>query len=298
MASIRSKLMAAVMRRTMKNKLGKSGSITQERASLEKMSAMTSRRKIGEKAVVGGVPGEWQTPKVAVGGRVLLYLHGGGYAIGSPTSHRDMVGMIADACGARTLLLDYRLGPETPFPGAVEDAVAAYKALLAAGTPVDRLFIAGDSAGGGLTVATLVSLRDQGLPLPAAGICISPWTDMSLASPSMYSKADADPLLRPEALKWLGDLYLAGQDPKAPLASPVYADLSGLPPLLIHVGSEEVLLDDALRLHEAARAAGVKSTLEVWDGQMHVWHLMAAIVPEGKQAIQRIGQFVGEHSAV
>lgn len=297
MASLRSKLVAAATRRTLKKKLGMSGSVTQERDTLEKMSALSSRRKVGEKAVIGGVPGEWQMPKVSGGDRVLLYLHGGGYAIGSPATHRDMVGAIADAARARAFLLDYRLGPEHPFPGAVEDAVSAYRGLLDAGTQPDHIVIAGDSAGGGLTVATLVSLKEQGLPLPAAGVCISPWADLTLTSKSMHSKADADPLLRPDALRWMGELYLAGQDPKSPLASPVFADLSGLPPLLIHVGSEEVLLDDATLLNQRAKAAGVDSTLEIWDGMMHVWHLMAAIIPEGKEAIRGIGEFIVKRSA-
>ncbi|MGK2913665.1 MAG: alpha/beta hydrolase fold domain-containing protein [Porticoccaceae bacterium] len=297
MASIRSKLVAAATRATLKKKLGASGSVTEERATLEKMSAMSARRKVGEKTVVGGVPGEWQIPKVSVGDRVILYLHGGGYAIGSPATHRDMVGGIADAAHARAFILDYRLGPEHPFPGAVEDAVAAYRGLLDLGTKPDHIVIAGDSAGGGLTVATLVSLKEQDVPLPAAGICISPWVDLTLSGKSMQTKADADPLLRPDALKWMGDLYLAGQDPKSPLASPLFADLTGLPPLLIHVGSEEVLLDDALRLNEKAKACGVNATLEVWDGMMHVWHLMAMVVPEGKAAIKDIGKYITTHSA-
>lgn len=297
MASIRSKLVAAVTRRTLKKKLGMSGSVTQERATLEKMSAMSARRKMGEKVVIGGVPGEWQRPRVSIGERVILYLHGGGYAIGSPATHRDMVGGIADAANARAFILDYRLGPEHPFPGAVEDAVAAYRGLLDLGHTPAQIVIAGDSAGGGLTVATLVSLKDQGVPLPAAGVCISPWVDLTLSGKSMQTKADADPLLRPEALRWMGELYLAGQDPRSPLASPLFANLSGLPPLLIHVGSEEVLLDDALRLNEKAKISGVSTTLQVWDGMMHVWHLMALMIPEGKAAIQDIGKYIVAHSA-
>ena len=297
MASIRSKLMAQVTRRVMKGKVGVSGSVAQDRATLEKMSAMSARRKPGEKAVVGGVPGEWQMPSVLTGNRAILYLHGGGYVIGSIATHRDMVGRIADASGARALLLDYRLAPEYPFPAAVDDAVAAYRGLLDAGTKPENIVFAGDSAGGGLTVAALVSLKQQGLPLPAAGICISPWVDLTFSGESMRTKLEADPLLGPGPLKWMGDLYLAGQAPESPLASPLFADLSGLPPLLIQVGSEEVLLDDALRLNVAAKAAGVDVSLEVWDGMMHVWHLMAAMIPEGKQAIQGIGKYIAAHSA-
>lgn len=292
MASRRSKLLAWVTRRTMKNKLGASGSVPKERETLDKMSALMSRRPPGQPASINGVSGEWLLPATGDGGRVILYLHGGGYVLGSPLSHRDMVGSIADAAHARAFLADYRLAPEHPFPAAVEDAVAAYRGLLEMGIDSAKLCIAGDSAGGGLTVATLVAVRDGGLPLPAAGICISPWADLTCASNSMTSMAEADPMLRPDALRWMGGLYLNGQDPKAPLASPVYADLKGLPPLLIQVGTEEALYDDAITLSRVAHDAGVDATLEVWEGMMHVWHLMARIVPEGKRAIEAIGAFV------
>lgn len=292
MASRRSKLLAWVTRRTMKNKLGASGSVPKERENLDKMSALMSRRPPGQPASSNGVSGEWLLPATGDGGRVILYLHGGGYVLGSPLSHRDMVGAIADAAHARAFLADYRLAPEHPFPAAVEDAVAAYRGLLDQGVDPAKLCIAGDSAGGGLTVATLVALRDGGLPLPAAGICISPWADLTCSSNSMTSMAEADPMLRPDALRWMGGLYLNGQDPKLPLASPVYADLKGLPPLLIQVGTEEALYDDAITLSRVAHDAGIDATLEVWEGMMHVWHLMAKIVPEGKRAIEAIGAFV------
>lgn len=292
MASRRSKCLAWVTRRTMKKKLGASGSVPKERETLEKMSALMSRRTPGQPATLNGVAGEWLLPQTGDGGRTLLYLHGGGYALGSPLSHRDMVGAIADAAHARAFVADYRLAPEYPFPAAVEDAVAAYQGLIEAGVDPAKLCIAGDSAGGGLTVATLVALRDRKLPLPAGGICISPWADLTCASNSMTSMAEADPMLRPDALRWMAGLYLNGQDPKSPLASPVFADLAGLPPLLIQVGTEEALYDDAIALSRVAHEAGVDATLEVWEGMMHVWHLMAKLIPEGKQAIQAIGAFV------
>ncbi len=296
MASIRSKIAAGITRLTLKRKLGASGSVDEERATLEKMSKLTARRRPGAAALVGGVKGEWAEPAVHSANRTILYLHGGGYVIGSPASHRDMVSAIADAAQARALILDYRLGPEHPFPAAVDDALAAYRGLLQEGCPAQSLFIAGDSAGGGLTIATLLSIKQAGLPLPAAGICLSPWVDLTLESGTMTSKAADDPLLTPAALRWMRDQYLAGQDPKSTLASPLFADLSGLPPLLIQVGSEEVLLDDSRNLNERARAAGAEVTLEVWDGMMHVWHLMAMMIPEGKQAIQAIGNYVAAHS--
>lgn len=297
MASIRSRIAAGITRLTLKRKLGASGSVDEERATLEKMSKLTARRKPGTAALVGGVKGEWAEPAVHTGNRTILYLHGGGYVIGSPASHRDMASAIADAAQARVLILDYRLGPEHPFPAAVDDALAAYRGLLQDGCEARSLFIAGDSAGGGLTLATLLSAKQEGLPLPAAGICLSPWVDLTLESGTMTSKAADDPLLTSAALRWMRDQYLAGQDPKSTLASPLFADLSGLPPLLIQVGSEEILLDDSRYLDERARAAGVEVTLEVWNGMMHVWHLMAMMIPEGKQAIQAIGNYIAAHSS-
>lgn len=297
MASIRSKITASIMRQTMKRKLGRSGDVEKERRFLDKMTSLTSSRKLGRSVTVGGVPGEWQLPIKGEPERTILYLHGGGYVLGSPDSHRDMVGAIADAAQARALILDYRLAPETPFPGAVEDAVAAYKALLDEGEAPEKIFIAGDSAGGGLTAATLVSIKDQGLPNPAGGVCLSPWADLTFSGASMNTKALDDAMLSKETLSWMGGLYLAGQDAGNPLASPIFADLSGLPPLLIQVGGDEVLLDDALALHEAGRSAGVDVTLEVWDQMMHVWHLMAMAVPEGKLAIKGIGEFMKKHAA-
>ncbi len=296
MASLRSQLIAWVMRKTMKKKLGKSGDPQKEREFLEKMTAMSSRRALGRSAIVGGVPGEWQQAKSGSTDNVILYLHGGAYVIGSPASHRDMVGAIVDAAQARAFIVDYRLAPETIFPGAVDDAVAVYKGLLENGEKAEKIIIAGDSAGGGLTMATLVSLKEQGIELPAAAICLSPWADLTFTGDSMIVKDKVDAMLGRDSLSWFAGLYLEGQDASQPLASPIFADLAGLPPLLIQVGSQEVLLDDAIRLNKAAKKAGVDVTLEVWDGQMHVWHLMSAVVPEGKHAIQVIGTFVKMHT--
>ena len=297
MASIRSKLLASTMRVTMKKILGRSGDVEKERATLDKMSGLTASRKPGQSTSIGGVPGEWQHCVAGEAQRTILYLHGGGYALGGPDSHRDMVGNIVDAAQAKALILDYRLGPETPFPGAVDDAVAGYKGLLDEGELPEKIFLAGDSAGGGLTAATLVAIKDQGLPMPAGGVCLSPWADLTFAGRSMHTKALADAMLSKETLSWMADLYLAGQDPSHPLASPIFADLSGLPPLLIQVGGDEVLLDDAIRLHDAAKAADVDSTLEVWDDMMHVWHLMSKFVPEGKLAIKAMAEFIIKHTS-
>lgn len=248
-----------------------------------------------EAVSANGVPAEWVSSPGADASRVIYYLHGGGYVIGSINTHREMVARIARASGAKALILDYRLAPENPFPAAVEDAVAGYRWLLAQGVDHDRIIIAGDSAGGGLTVATLLALRDAGDPLPAAAVCISPWTDLAVTGESMETKAAVDPMIQKAHAIEGARHYLSGADPRTPLASPLYADLSGLPHLFIQVGASETLLDDSTRLAERAKAAGTQATLEVWDDMIHVWHFFAFILPEGQQAIDRIGEFVREH---
>jgi monoterpene epsilon-lactone hydrolase len=245
-----------------------------------------------EKVDAGGVPAEWISAPGACRDHVVLYLHGGGYCIGSINTHRDMVARISRASGARALAIDYRLAPEHPFPAAVDDATAAYRWLLAQGTDPKRIVIAGDSAGGGLTVATLLALRDDGQPLPAAGVCISPWVDLEGIGESMTSKADVDPMVTKDGLDKMAAKYYSSTNVRHPLISPIYGDLSGLPPLLIHVGTWETLLDDSTRLRERAQAGGVDVTLEPWDEMIHVWHIFAPFVPEGQQAIDRIGEYV------
>ena len=246
----------------------------------------------------GGVPAAWVEAPGADTGRVMLYLHGGGYVIGSIDTHRELAGRLSQAAAARVLILDYRLAPEHPYPAAVEDAAAAYRWLLAdGGADPARTVIAGDSAGGGLTVAAMLALREAGDPLPAAGVCLSPWVDMEGIGASMTAKADVDPMVRQEGLVRMAGLYLNGADPRTPLAAPLYADLSGLPPLLIHVGTAETLLDDATRLSERAKAAGVDVTLESWDDMIHVWHLFAPLLPEGQQAVERVGDYVRQRAA-
>jgi acetyl esterase/lipase len=199
---------------------------------------------------------------------------------------------VSRAAAARVLLVDYRLAPEYPHPAAVQDATAAYRWLLAQGCKPGRLAIAGDSAGGGLTVATLVALRDAGTPLPAAGVCLSPWVDLEGVGESMRAKADLDPMVYHDGLLQMAALYLNGLDPRTPLAAPLYADLRGLPPLLIQVGTAETLLDDSVRLAARAREADVDVTLEPWDDMIHVFQAFAGVLPEGQQAVDRIGEFV------
>jgi epsilon-lactone hydrolase len=240
----------------------------------------------------GSVPAEWVIPPGATAGRTLLYLHGGGYVVGAPKDYRAMVSHIAREAQAQALTIDYRLAPENPHPAAVEDAVAAYRWLLGNGVEPGRIVLGGDSAGGGLTVATLVSLRDRGDRLPAAGVCICPWVDLEITGKSMDTNADADPLVKRDVVTNMAAAYLQGQNPRTPLASPLHADLKGLPPLLIQVGTAETLLDDASRLAERARSAGVDVTYDAWPDMIHVWQGFGSFLPEGRQAIKRIGEFI------
>ncbi len=246
---------------------------------------------------VDGIPAEWlAAPGVDVD-RVLLYLHGGGYVIGSIATHRGLTAALSSAANCRVLALDYRLAPEHPYPAAVEDATRAYRWLLKQGVKANKIAISGDSAGGGLTLATLLNLKASGDPLPAAAVPISPWTDMEGTGESMKTKVDLDPMVEPGGLMGMAKLYMADGDYRAPTASPLHGDYSGLPPLLIQVGALETLHDDATRVAAKAKAAGVDVTLEVWDDMIHVWHLFAPMLPEGRQAIVRVGEFIQEKTS-
>ena len=211
---------------------------------------------------MAGRPAEWVAAPGARDDRTVLWLHGGGYVIGSLATHRDLAGRVSRAAASRVLLLDYRRAPEHPFPAALDDAIGAYRWLVSAGHV--RLVLGGDSAGGGLALASLVRLRDAGDPLPSAAVCLSPWADLALSGETMESRADADPAVDRLTLQGWADQYLAGEDPRQPLASPLYADFSGLPPLLVLVGTAEVLLDDAARVAQKAAAAGVEVLYEAW----------------------------------
>ena len=245
-----------------------------------------------EAVEASGVPCEWTSTPGADPGRVLLYLHGGGYVIGSIATHRGLVSRLASATGSRALSVGYRLAPEHPFPAAVDDATAAYRWLVSSGVEPSRIVIAGDSAGGGLTLATLLALRDAGDRLPGAGVCISPWVDLEGLGESMTGKADVDPMVKRDGLMEMARMYLGSADPKNPLAAPLHGDPTGLPPLLIQVGTRETLLDDSTRFADKASRAGVNVTLEPWDEMIHVWHAFAPLLPESQQAIDRIGEYV------
>ncbi len=264
------------------------------RAAMEKAAFRLDADIKAEPVSANGVPAEWITAPAADTGRSVLYLHGGGYTIGSIKTHRCLAGWISRAAQARVLLIDYRLAPENPFPAAVDDAVAAWRFMLDSGVKPSRAVVGGDSAGGGLAVATLLAIRDASLPLPAAGVCLSPWVDLEGTGESMKTKADVDPMVGSGNLADMASAYLGGRDPKTPLASPLYADLRGLPPLLIQVGTAEVLLDDSSRLAERARKAGVEVAYEPWEHMIHVWQIFVPMLDEAKQAVERIGAYIRE----
>ena len=239
--------------------------------------------------------GEWIEPPVAnhaARQRCILYFHGGAYIAMSAKSYRSITSRLAVWSDARLFALDYRLAPEYPFPAALDDAVAAYRALIAAGTQAGRIVVAGDSAGGGLALALLVALRDAGDALPAAAVLLSPWTDLAATGQSVIDNNDSDALFFGSWIVPVAGHYLGATPATNPLASPVYADLTGLPPLLVQVSSTEVLLDDSRRVVENARRAGVQATLRVWPGLPHVWQFFATLLPEGRAALREAAAFV------
>jgi acetyl esterase/lipase len=262
------------------------------------MEAATSAWPVPEGTAVeavdaAGVPCEWVVAPGADTRRTVLYLHGGAYTTGSLVTHRRHVAQLSAASRARVLNVDYRLAPEHPHPAAVEDAVAAYRWLTsAAGTRPDQVVLAGDSAGGGLAAAALVALRDAGDALPAGAALISPWTDLTFSGRSHDTRVAVDPLCSRVSLRPSAHAYVAGGDPGAPLVSPAHADLAGLPPLLVHVGDHETLLDDSRLLAERASAAGVAVDLWVAPEMIHVWHLFAGMAPESDEALATLGRWI------
>lgn len=272
----------------------RSASIDEQRAAMEEGTKAFGYLDLEIVPVdANGVSGEWVKPSKEEPG-VILYLHGGAYVAGSPRTHRNLTTRLAEATKHWLLAIDYRMAPEHPHPAAVEDAVAAYRFLLDGASSPKQIAVVGDSAGGGLTVALLVALKDAGLPLPGCAVPISPWADLEGIGESWTTRADADPMIDPDDLRKKGAMY-ARADLRAPTASPIYAELSGLPPLLILVGDAEVLLDDSLTLAKLAREAGVDVTLDHQPEMIHVWPLFAGMTPESDAALERIAEFIGKH---
>ncbi len=297
MPSLRSQILARTLRR-ITTVLDAPISIQEQRTRLEELGRRGFRlpREILVRSVQArGVHAEWVESARHKTARVLLYLHGGGYCLCSPGTHRGLAARLAMAAQARVLLVDYRLAPEYPFPAALDDARAAYTWLLETGITPGHIVIGGDSAGGGLTLATAIRLRDEAAPLPAALICLSPWTDLTFSGESIRTMAKLDPILHwrePPSVRY----YTGDYPPDHPLISPFFADLHNLPPTLIHVGSHEILLDDARRLADRMRAAGVEVTLEIWPGMWHVFQIFAPLIPEAQQSIEKLGTFIRERT--
>jgi len=246
----------------------------------------------------GGPSGEWVTAAgvLMTEPRILFYIHGGGFTAGTSAAYRGLSSHLSAATGCRVLAVDYRWAPEEPFPAALDDCVAGYRWLITAGGAApSNVVLAGDSAGGNLVVAMLLALKQSGDELPAAGVCLSPIFDLALTGESVINRAERDPMILASSLQKCAAAYHGDSDPRNPLMSPLYGDLAGLPPLLLQCGSEEMLRDDSVRLAAKAKAAGVDVTFEEWSEMVHVWHLFADRLADGRKALSRIGTFVHAH---
>jgi monoterpene epsilon-lactone hydrolase len=290
MASWQAHLITLILRVQVKRKLRGQTDVAKVRATLEGMKHSVPQGVSAQACIFGGIAGEWLQPERDATGGTLLYFHGGGYFACSAVTHRPITTGFAKR-GLQVLVPDYRLAPEHPFPAAIDDAVAAYRGLLASGIPAGSITIGGDSAGGGLALATLLSLRDAGDALPAAAMLFSPWTDLAGTGDSLVSNDRRDAMFKGGDIAPGAEPYLAGTDPRNPLASPLYAELHGLPPLLIHAGTYEVLLDDSTRLANRARAAGTDVTLRTWPVVPHVWPLFS-FLPEARESMDDAARFL------
>lgn len=293
MLSAKSKNLRIWLTKTLKN-APSPPSIQEARAVIDfaASQAVLPQGATVEDVSAGGVPSEWVRAADADANRVIMHLHGGGYTKCSCKSSRLTAAQISAASGCSVLVVGYRLAPEHPFPAALEDATAAYRWLIDQGFKPEKIVLLGDSSGAGLSVSTMVTLLKESDRLPCAAVLLSPWADLGCSGESITSRAEVDPWMTEKACRECAEMYAPGMDLKHPLISPVFSDLHGMPPLLIHVGTDEILLDDALRLAENAKAAGVDVTLEVWEGMWHVWHYFAPNLPEGIEAINKIGAYV------
>jgi epsilon-lactone hydrolase len=293
--SLQAELVRVWLRWSMKRSNHPNVTIQQRRreiAAYERRVPRPPRRFEMAQRKLSGVPAMRVSKRDAETDRHILFLHGGGYVTGSPALYRHILWRFAAAARARVAAIDYRLAPEHPFPAALDDAVAGWQGLLAEGADPRRCAVMGDSAGGGLALALLLRLRDMSAPLPGAAVAISPWTDLAMTGTSLGRNATSDPMENPDDVPFLARCYLGEADPMTPYASPLYGNPRGLPPTLIQVGGDEILLDDSVRMAQRMQAAGCKVELEVWPRMPHVWHAFAPIMPEARRAIARIGAFV------
>lgn len=299
MPSLRSRLCRLLIRYLVAAKFNPDKTIDEIRRgaeSLTKLTGFPSQTHV-EKIQLNSISAEWVFANEARKDRAILYLHGGGYNFCSPNTHRELCAYISMASSAKVLLLDYHLAPEHPFPAALEDATQAYRWLLKNGFAGNNIALAGDSAGGGLAIATSIALRDDGNPTPSSIACISPWTDLTMSGDSIKTHSVIDPMLNLQSMKLMASNYIGDNDPRNPLISPIFANLEAIPSTLIHVGSDEMLLDDAIRMAEKAKSAGVDVTLKIYDKMWHVWHLNARLMPEAKNAVTKFGSFIRQHFA-
>jgi epsilon-lactone hydrolase len=297
--SLRAEIVRLGLRRLLKPKLGAEVTIARRReriANFQRWVPMPPRDCESVRGELGGVPVLRVAMPTSCADRHILFLHGGGYVAGSPELYRHLLWRFAAAAAARIAAVAYRLAPENPFPAALDDAAAAWRGLLAEGGDRRRMVVMGDSAGGGLALALALRLRDEAERLPAALIAMSPWTDLALTGASLHRNAAADPMMNVAEVPGLAASYLAGADPRAPYASPLYGDPRGLPPTLIQVGGDEILRDDSVRMATRMRATGCAVALEIWPRMPHVWQAFAPAMPEARRAIVRIGAFVKEHT--
>jgi monoterpene epsilon-lactone hydrolase len=291
MASWQAHAIDAGLRLLVKRRLPQDIDIQKVRARIEKMAGRPPKGVRISQARVGCL-GEWvEVPGVPADAPVMLYLHGGGYVVCSPRTHRPITAFFAHA-GFRVFCPDYRMAPEAPFPAALEDALSTYEGLLSRGVRPAEIVVAGDSAGGGLTLALLIALRDRKRPLPAAAALLSPWTDLAITGDTIRTNARRDAYINGPAAAKTAAMYVGSADPRDPLVSPLYADLHGLPPIIIHVGEREVLRDDSTRLAERIRAAGPEVVISVWPVVPHVWQIFNRIVPDGRQSLAQMADFL------
>jgi len=295
--SLRAELVRFALRRFFKHRSGPAPTIETWRRRMEglgRLAPQPPRGTLLQRLDLDGIRAVSIATRESRPDRHILYFHGGGHVSGSPEFYRDFTWRIAAAARARALMTYHRLAPEHPYPAAIEDAANAYRALVAGGADPRAMAVMGESAGGGLVLGVLLKLRDEGSPMPAAAVTISPWTDLAMSGNSYRQNADADPMISNADAARMASYYLGETDPRTPYASPIYGDPTGLPPTLIQVGSDEILLDDSVQMAERMRAAGCEVELEVWPRMPHAWHVWARVVPEARAAIARIGVFVQE----
>jgi acetyl esterase/lipase len=297
MQSIRSQLVKGFMRAVVKTNNAITTPGKKQREALDayvKLNARFGVEKVKTEKICS-VRCAWVRYKKVAQDKVIIHLHGGGYTSGTIESHHALAMALSRVSGVSVLLPEYSLAPEKPFPSALNDVVSVYKSIIKQGFNPKNIIISGDSAGGGLALACVLSLKKEKIPLPVAIICLSPWTDLTCSGGTYITKQKADPFLVPSFLKESAKMYCGNHNSNNPSISPLFADLKGFPPMLIHVGSEEILLDDSFQLALKAKKAGVKVTLKVWRGMWHVWHIFGELLPESSQALKHIGRFSKKH---